>query len=211
MPKDSSFLEKLKKGMGIEIPQELSSAKQSEATDEGKPQRQTLEEKKEEPEEKEKKEKKPKKRKEKKVKKLEVKSSPVEEKKVGIKKLTPTKTAEDEEEWFEPEGKLAVDVYQTEGELIIQSAVAGVKVEDLDILIERDLISIRGVREKPFSEQGDYFTQECYWGPFSREIILPVEVDPNRIEASMKEGVLTIRIPKLLREKKRKIKVKKLA
>jgi HSP20 family protein len=140
-----------------------------------------------------------------------MKASPVEEKEVEIKKLTPTKTTEDKEEWFESEGKLAVDVYQTESELIIQSAVAGVKVEDLDILIERDLISIRGVREKPFSEEGDYFTQECYWGPFSREIILPVEVDPNRIEASMKEGVLTVRIPKLLREKKRKIKVKKLA
>ncbi|GAH21149.1 unnamed protein product, partial [marine sediment metagenome] len=55
---------------------------------------------------------------------------------------------------------------------------------------------------------GNYFAQECYWGPFSREVILPVEVDPSRVEAAMKEGILTIRIPKILREKKRKISIK---
>lgn len=108
----------------------------------------------------------------------------------------------------EPEGELAIDVYQTENELVIQAAVAGVKIEDLDISIEKDVLAIKGCREKPFEEKGDYFTQECFWGPFSREIILPVEIDPNQTIAKMKEGVLTIRIPKILREKKRKIIVK---
>jgi len=83
-----------------------------------------------------------------------------------------------------------------------------VKPEFLDISMERDVVTIKGTREKPFEEEGDYFAQECYWGSFSREVILPAEVDPDRAEATMKEGILTIRIPKILREKKRKIKVK---
>ncbi len=117
-------------------------------------------------------------------------------------------TTKDKEKWFEPEGQLAIDVYQTENDLVIQSAIAGVKPESLDIVIERDVITIKGSREKPFEENGDYFSQECFWGSFSREVILPAEVDPERVEASMRDGVLTIRMPKILREKKRKIIVK---
>lgn len=120
------------------------------------------------------------------------------------------KNEESKEKWFTPEGQLAIDVYQTERELIIQSAIAGIKPEDLDISIEGDKVTIKGKREKPTEkEERNYFYQECYWGPFSREIILPVEVDPSRAEASFEEGVLTIRIPKIEREKKRKIEVKK--
>ncbi len=121
-------------------------------------------------------------------------------------------TTEGKEKWSplggEPEGELAIDVYQTETNLIIQTAIAGVKPENLDISMERDIIAIKGTRQKPFEEEGDYFTQECFWGLFSREIILPVEVDPDRAEATMKDGILTIRIPKILREKKRVIKVR---
>jgi len=135
--------------------------------------------------------------------KIEISPPPIQEKapEEEIKK------PEGKEKWFEPEGELAIDVYQTETDLVIQSAIAGVKPEDLEISIERDILTIKGSREKPFIEEGDYFTQECYWGPFSREVILPVEVDPNRAEATMKNGILTIRLPKILREKKRRIKV----
>ncbi len=145
-------------------------------------------------------EKKPKKVIIKKSKKLEIKAEPIEP--------VVEEKEEKKEKWFEPEGQLAVDVYQTENDLVIQSAIAGIKPENLDISMERDVITIKGIREKPFEEKGDYFSQECYWGPFSRKIILPVEVDPNRATAEMKEGILTIRIPKILREKKRKIVVK---
>lgn len=107
------------------------------------------------------------------------------------------------------EGQLAVDVYQTDTEIVIRSAIAGIKSEDLDISIESDSVIIRGVREQP-PEAGDkkYFYQECYWGPFSRQIILPEETDPNQSEASMKEGILTIRIPKIEKKEKKKITVK---
>jgi len=114
---------------------------------------------------------------------------------------------ESEEKWFEPEGQLAIDVYQTDKDLVIQSAIAGVKPGNLDITMEKDILTIKGSREKPYKESSDYFSQECFWGVFSREIILPAEVDPNRVKAEIRDGVLTIRIPKTLREKKRKIVV----
>ena len=94
------------------------------------------------------------------------------------------------------EGQLVIDIYQTDDELVIQSAIAGVKPGDFDVSIEKDMITIKGKREKPFPEEGDYFLKECYWGTFSREIILPVEVDSGRANAEMKDGVLTIRMPK---------------
>lgn len=137
--------------------------------------------------------------------KLEIKAVPIEEE----EKVEENKSSESKENWpafsEEPEGQLAIDIYQTENNLIIQSAIAGVKPENLEISIEKDIITIKGIRKRPPEDSGDYFTQECFWGPFSREVISPVEVDPNQAEAKMKDGVLTIRIPKLLREKRRKI------
>ncbi|MCH8741414.1 Hsp20/alpha crystallin family protein [Patescibacteria group bacterium] len=113
------------------------------------------------------------------------------------------------EEWFTPEGKLAIDVYQTDLDIVIQTPIAGVKKGDLDISIENDMVIIKGNREKPSGiEEKNYFYQECYWGPFSRQIILPVEGDPSRIKATMKDGILTLKIPKIERERKRKVEIK---
>jgi len=114
-----------------------------------------------------------------------------------------------EKKWFEPEGELTVDVYQTDNEIVIQSAVAGIKPEDLDISIENDMITIKGIREKFLEkEEKNYFYQECYWGRFSRKIISPVEIDGSRAKATIKQGILTIRIPKIERKKKRRIVVR---
>lgn len=112
--------------------------------------------------------------------------------------------AEDEEDvWeemseeIEEEGQLAVDVYQDKKNIIIKSTIAGVEPDDIDISIDNDMITIRGRREKQRDvAEDDYFYQECYWGGFSRSIILPVEVDAEKIEASMRNGVLTITLPK---------------
>ncbi len=136
----------------------------------------------------------------------------VEEEQPKPEEEKPAPAPEIKEDWTsiasEPEGQLAVDIYQTPKHLIIQSAIAGIKPEELDISIERDIISVKGIRQKPFEEKGDYLSQECYWGAFAREVALPVEIDPDRSEAIMKEGILTIRLPKISREKKRNIKVK---
>jgi len=132
-------------------------------------------------------------------------SNGVKKKKTEKKKIE----AGEEKKWFELEGQLTVDVYQTDKEIIIQSAIAGIEPENLDITIENDLVIIRGNRERKFiEEKKNYFYQECYWGRFSREIILPAEVDGSRAKATMEKGVLTIRMPKIEREKKRKIAVR---
>lgn len=129
------------------------------------------------------------------------------EKKIKIKPSF-AKASEGKAEWFEPEGQLTVDVYQTDGEIVIQSAIAGVEPEDLDITIENDVVIIKGERERQSEEKGEnYFYQECFWGRFSREIILPAEVDKARAKATMKNGILTIRIPKIKRVKTKKIAV----
>lgn len=156
----------------------------------------------------------------KKIKKFEMKMEAIEPetKKIenkGKEKPALVKTKKTKEKWLEPEGELAIDVYQTENELIVQSAIAGVKVKDLDISIENDIITIRGNRERPLDETSElenkrnYFIQECYWGPFSRKIIPPVEIDPTRAKASMEDGILTIKMPKIERERKRKIEIEK--
>ena len=109
----------------------------------------------------------------------------------------------------EPEGQLTIDVYQTPSEIVIESAVAGVSPEDLDINATTDSVTIRGRRhkEKEVREE-DYFYRECYWGRFSRSVILPQEVDPDAASVDFKNGILTIRLPKLNRKKTKKLKVK---
>lgn len=114
-----------------------------------------------------------------------------------------------QEEFSDVEGELAVDVYQTDDEIVIQSAIAGVKPEDLDITVERDTVTIRGERGSGITEHAkNYFHQECYWGMFSRQIILPEEVSPGEAEASMKNGILTLRLQKIERQKVKKVQVR---
>ncbi|MFA6198007.1 MAG: Hsp20/alpha crystallin family protein [Patescibacteria group bacterium] len=105
-------------------------------------------------------------------------------------------------------GQLAVDVYQTPKEIIIKSTIGGVQPEDLDISINHDLVTIRGVRrqEEVINEE-DYIYKECHWGGFSRSIILPVDVKEDRIKASLKNGILTIVLPKSGKSKVRVVEV----
>ena len=204
-----NFFEKLKKGMGID----------EEGTVEVRPQPIPKSSKKMEKKVKEKKVKKVVVKKPMEIKVEKVELSPLKsgtlkdkvEKEKPLTTFTEKKSGggfEKERDLKGPEGQLAVDVFQTKNDLVIQSAIAGIKSEDLDISIENDTLIIKGEREKPDEKEQDYFTQECYWGIFSRKIILPVEVDPSRISAKMKQGILTISLPKIEREKKRKVVVK---
>ncbi len=114
------------------------------------------------------------------------------------------------EEWLtESEGQLTIDVYQTPNEVVIKSTIAGVKPEDIDISMTNDMITIKGTREKDEKvKEEDYYYQECYWGPFSRSIILPIDVEVDNAEAGMKNGILTIRLPKVEKIKTKKIMIK---
>lgn len=109
----------------------------------------------------------------------------------------------------EEEGQLAVDVFHSPTDIVIQAVVAGVKPEDIDVSITQDMVTIRGRRQKHQEFSGeDYYYQELYWGAFSRSIMLPQEVDAEEAEATMKNGFLTIKLPKLDKNRVQKLKVK---
>ncbi len=128
---------------------------------------------------------------------LEKESSPAE--------LTKDKERNEfiEHPWLEEEGQLTVDVYQADNEIVVQSTIAGIKRKDLKISVEKDLITIKGERKKDKLDGVEYIHQECFWGKFSRSVVLPQEVDPEQVKAGLKNGVLTIVLPKIKRASKK--------
>jgi len=107
------------------------------------------------------------------------------------------------------EGQLALDVYQTSNEIVIMAPIAGVKMNDISITVTEDVLTIKGKRYLEFNiPEEDYLTQECFWGDFSRSIVLPSSADTTKITASMKDAVLKISIPRTERTKTRLIRIK---
>lgn len=106
------------------------------------------------------------------------------------------------------EGQLTVDVFQNDDNIFVQSTIAGAGAEDVDISITNDMVTIKGHRNPDHkTRQTDYFHQELYWGPFSRSIILPVDIDADNAKANMKNGILTITLPKQDRVRTKKINI----
>src|SRR6185437_5922419 len=124
----------------------------------------------------------------------------------------PQPAAEDTaDEWDEGEpvaGQLAVDVYETKEKLVVKGRVAGVNKSDLDVSISDNTLTVRGTLNAG-EEEGveNYFLQECYWGEFSRSLVLPVPVKEEEIEAVLKDGVLTISFSKLKQDTVKKIEI----
>ena len=115
----------------------------------------------------------------------------------------------EEEEDEDKEGELTVDVYQTADMIIIKAMIAGVRPEDLDISITRDMVTVKGKREEEkTAHDDDYFMRELYWGSFSRTITLPEEIDVDEAEAIEKHGLLILKLPKLDKKRQSKLKVK---
>lgn len=133
---------------------------------------------------------------------------PVVEDKYPAKEAYPAKE-QNESFGATTEGQLTIDVYQTPNEIVIKSTIAGVKPEDLDITITNDMVTVKGSRSRDEEiKDEDYFYQECYWGAFSRSVLLPVEVEADKSTAHIKNGILTLRLPKSEKLKVKKIKVK---
>lgn len=106
------------------------------------------------------------------------------------------------------EGRLSVDMYETDSELVILSPIAGVSPKEIEVLLKKDVLIIRGVRKPPEEmSKKIYLHRECFWGPFSRSIFLPHHLNTNKIQAKFYQGLLIIRIPKESVEKVREIKV----
>ncbi len=118
--------------------------------------------------------------------------------------------AAEAEEWDEEPvaGQLAVDVFETKEKLVVKGRVAGVNKSELDVSISDNTLTIRGTLSAG-NEEGveNYFLQECYWGEFSRSIVLPVPVKEDEIEAVLKDGVLTVSFAKLKQDTVKKIEV----
>ena len=111
-----------------------------------------------------------------------------------------------EEGIFDSEGELVVDVFETNSSFVVLAAIAGIQIKDIDISVEKDMMVIKGNRQDPHSDsEKKYFYQECYWGTFSRKIILPENIEVEKAAAQMDKGLLTIKIPK---SEKSKIEIK---
>lgn len=109
----------------------------------------------------------------------------------------------------ERDGQLAIDVYEKGHNIVVEAPIAGVNSDDIDIHITNESLTIRGKRHREHTvRENDYLFQECYWGRFSRSLILPEEIDADRSEATIKNGVLRITMPKLRHAGGKKVHVK---
>ncbi len=106
-------------------------------------------------------------------------------------------------------GQLAIDVINTPAEILIRAMIAGVKPQDLDIQITRDMVTINGRREEEIEvNEENYYHRELFWGSFSRNILLPEEVDVEAADAKERHGLLEIHLPKIDKNRKTKLSVK---
>ena len=106
------------------------------------------------------------------------------------------------------EGQLTIDVYQSGDFIVVKSIIGGARSDDLDISITSDMVTIRGARKNPDEvKAGDYYYQECFWGNFSRSVILPCDIRTDKVKAAIKNGILTIKLPKIEKNSSMKIKV----
>jgi HSP20 family protein len=123
------------------------------------------------------------------------------------KQNTPSPSTEDSSNLDQAEiGQLSVDVYESNTELTIVAPVAGVKLSDINLSITEDVLTLSGKRNLEFQiSTDDYLIQECFWGDFSRAIVLPDNIDQTRITASFKDGILKITIPKTSNKNKTKL------
>ncbi|MDD3646416.1 MAG: Hsp20/alpha crystallin family protein [Candidatus Gracilibacteria bacterium] len=104
------------------------------------------------------------------------------------------------EEEVKEEGQVALDIIEKADEIIIVAPIAGVDLNDIDIQVNSNVLTISGERKKPVEIYSSGFilrTNECFWGRFSRDVILPENLDLEDIKAILEKNVLIIKIAKL--------------
>jgi len=105
-------------------------------------------------------------------------------------------------------GALAVDMYQTDNELVVKAPLPGVKPEDVEITITGDTLTIRGaIKAEQEIKRENYFRQERRFGSFARTLTLPLPVQAEKAEATFDNGLLTLTIPKAAEARPKQIKV----
>ncbi len=112
------------------------------------------------------------------------------------------------EGWFEPEGELVIDVYETNEEIKVRAPIAGIDSSDLEILIEGDILTIKGTRkESEEIPEEDFLLRECYFGSFTREVTLPEPIKKKEVRATVENGVLTVTLPKQEEKEGKRIEI----
>jgi len=113
--------------------------------------------------------------------------------------------------WLTPagDGTLAVDMYTTDENVVVKTAIPGVKPEDIDVSIVGDILNIKGeTRAEEDVAEEKYIRRECRYGAFNRSLPLPTSVLAGETEARFENGVLTLTIPKAEEARPRTIKIK---
>jgi len=108
-------------------------------------------------------------------------------------------------------GQLPVDILENNEEILVIAPLAGVDIDSAEIIINSDTLTIKGSREideELLGNNKSSFINECYWGKFSRSIILPADSDIQNIEATQKDHVLYIKIPKRMHIQMRIVKIR---
>lgn len=120
------------------------------------------------------------------------------DKKQPVQNSSDIETGKEHDTLFVHEGELVCDVFENDKEFVVLAAIAGVAIKDLDISVEKDMMVIKGSRENPHNHgENKFLYQECWWGPFSKKVVLPENIDTKAADATMDKGILTVRIPKL--------------
>jgi HSP20 family protein len=112
-------------------------------------------------------------------------------------------------QWPESLEAPALDVYEEKGDLVVKAEIPGLTKDEIDISLEENILTIKGERKKEEEvKEDDYYRCERTFGAFSRSIELPANVKTDKVNASFKDGVLEIRLPKVEEAKKNVVKVK---
>jgi len=122
-------------------------------------------------------------------------------------KIRFNKQFSNEPAWSSGVGQLALDVTETSAAIVVVAPLAGIDIADVEIMLNKNILTIRGERKNSQKSLKKYITQECFWGKFARSIVLPDTVEYSKVKATYKNGVLKILIPKNLRLKSKLIKI----
>ncbi len=112
--------------------------------------------------------------------------------------------------YFSPRGwEPAIDIYETPEAIVALVDIAGVNQEEIEIVVDRNTLLIRGVR-KDTSQRGkrSYQRMEIHWGDFERGVLLPIAIEPGETRATYHDGLLEIILPKVQRKRRHKVEIR---
>lgn len=103
----------------------------------------------------------------------------------------------------------AIDMYQTDNEVVVKASIPGVKAEEVQINVTGEILTIKGeVRQKEETKEKAYHIREQRWGMFERSVALPTEVIADKARAEFENGVVTITLPKAEEARPKTITIK---